>query len=113
LSAEQLFAVCSPKLLSGGQRLSKLADLLEFPLIHLDSRSDWTKWLRAAGLCEHNVTHGPVLNHESMVLDAAINGQGIALARTTPLPVEDILDCLSEGDVGHAEDRDVPRLAIG
>src|SRR5205814_9550199 len=29
------------------------------------------------------VTHGPVLNRASMVIDAAINGQGIALARTT------------------------------
>lgn len=28
-------------------------------------------------------THGPVLNRASMVIDAAINGQGIALARTT------------------------------
>ncbi len=27
--------------------------------------------------------HGPVLNRASMVIDAAINGQGVALARTT------------------------------
>ena len=60
--------------------------------------------------------HGPVLNRASMVIDAAINGQGIALARTTlaawdlingrlvrPFPeiaaaVEDLLDRLPEGD---------------
>ena len=30
-----------------------------------------------------DVTHGPVLNRASMVIDAAINGQGVALARTT------------------------------
>jgi len=83
LSGEQLFTVCSPKLLSGRHRLRSPTDLLKFPLIHLDSRSDWSKWLRAAGLHEQNVTHGPILNRESMVLDAAINGQGIALARTT------------------------------
>jgi LysR family glycine cleavage system transcriptional activator len=29
------------------------------------------------------VTHGPVLNRVSMVIDAAIDGQGVALARTT------------------------------
>ena len=29
------------------------------------------------------MTHGPVLNRASMVIDAAINGQGVALARTT------------------------------
>ena len=82
LSAEQLFAICSPKLLSG-RRLAKPADILRFPLIHLDSRADWTKWLRVAGISDDNVRHGPVLNRASMVIDAAINGQGIALARTT------------------------------
>jgi LysR family transcriptional regulator, glycine cleavage system transcriptional activator len=81
LSTEQLFAICSPKLLSG--RRLKPADLLKFPLIHLDSRADWTKWLRVAGLSDDDVKHGPVLNRASMVIDAAINGQGIALARTT------------------------------
>ena len=82
LSAEQLFAICSPKLLSG-RRVEKPSDILKFPLIHLDSRADWTKWLRAAAISDDNVKHGPVLNRASMVIDAAINGQGIALARTT------------------------------
>jgi LysR family glycine cleavage system transcriptional activator len=83
LSAEQLFAVCSPKLPSGRRRLDKPADIVKFPLIHLDSRADWTKWLRAADIENVDVTHGPVLNRASMVIDAAINGQGVALARTT------------------------------
>jgi LysR family glycine cleavage system transcriptional activator len=80
---ERLFAVCSPKLLSGRRRLGKPADILKFPLIHLDSRTDWTKWLRAVGISDADITHGPVLNRASMVIDAAINGQGVALARTT------------------------------
>lgn len=83
LSAEQLFAVCSPTLLSGRRRLAKPADILNFPLLHLDSRADWTNWLQAVGLDGADVTHGPVLNRASMVIDAAINGQGVALARTT------------------------------
>jgi LysR family glycine cleavage system transcriptional activator len=83
LSPEQLFAVCSPKLLSGRHRLEKPADILKFPLIHLDSRTDWTNWLQATRLDESAVVHGPILNRASMVIDAAINGQGIALARTT------------------------------
>src|SRR6516164_4393299 len=82
LSSEQLFAICSPKLLSG-RRPARPADILKFPLIHFDSRADWTKWLRVAGISDDNVRHGPVLNRASMVIDAAINGQGIALARTT------------------------------
>jgi LysR family glycine cleavage system transcriptional activator len=83
LSAEQLFAVCSPTLLSGRRRLAKPADIPKFPLIHLDSRADWTNWLRAVGVDDADATHGPVLNRASMVIDAAINGQGVALARTT------------------------------
>jgi LysR family glycine cleavage system transcriptional activator len=83
LSSEKLFAVCSPKLLAGRRRLGKPADILKFPLIHLDSRGDWTKWLRAVDVHDAGAAHGPVLNRASMVIDAAINGQGVALARTT------------------------------
>ena len=83
LCTERLFAVCSPKLLSGRRRIGGVADILRFPLIHLDSRSDWADWLRGVGIDDADVTHGPVLNRASMVIDAAINGQGVALARTT------------------------------
>ena len=83
LSAEQLFPVCSPKLLAGRNRLTKPADVLKFPLIHVDDRKDWTKWLDAAGVGGAELSHGPVLNRVSMAIDAAVDGQGITLARTT------------------------------
>jgi LysR family glycine cleavage system transcriptional activator len=83
LCSEQLFAVCSPKLVSGRRRVTRPLDILKFPLIHTESRTDWTRWLQAAGLVDAQVKHGPVLNRASMAIDAAINGQGIALARTT------------------------------
>ena len=82
LSSEQLFAVCSPNLLAGRPRLTKPADVLKFPLLHLDDRKAWSRWLEAAGV-EAEPTQGPVLNRASMVIDAAVDGQGIALARTT------------------------------
>src|SRR5437588_11487857 len=44
LSSEQLFAVCSPKLLTGRRRLIKPSDILKYPLVHMDSRADWAKW---------------------------------------------------------------------
>jgi LysR family transcriptional regulator, glycine cleavage system transcriptional activator len=83
LCAEQLFPVCSPKLMSGRNRLRKPADLLRFPLLRLDDRSEWRRWLEAAGVPGAQVSHGPVLNRASMVIDAAVDGQGVALARTT------------------------------
>lgn len=82
LGSEQLFAVCSPKLLSGRQRLSKPSDVLKFPLLHLDDRKAWSRWLEAVGV-DAELSQGPVLNRASMVIDAAVDGQGIALARTT------------------------------
>jgi LysR family glycine cleavage system transcriptional activator len=91
LSAEQLFPVCSPKLLRGRQRLAKPADLLKFPLLHLETRQYWPKWLDAAGVTDPDVSQGPIMNRASMLIDAAIEGQGIALARTT-LAAWDLLD---------------------
>jgi LysR family glycine cleavage system transcriptional activator len=82
LCAERLLAVCSPALVSGRHRLSEPADVLTLPLLHLDDRKDWSQWLEAAGVVEAELSHGPVLNRASMVIDAAIDGQGIALART-------------------------------
>ena len=83
LSAEQLFPVCSPKLLAGRNRLAKPADVLKFPLIYVDDRKDWTRWLEVAGVGGAELSHGPVLNRVSMAIDAAVDGQGITLARTT------------------------------
>jgi LysR family glycine cleavage system transcriptional activator len=83
LSDEQLFAVCSPKLLAGRNRLVKPADVLKFPLLHLDDRKAWSTWLEAAGVVHPEPSQGPVLNRASMILDAAVDGQGIALGRTT------------------------------
>ena len=80
LSTEELFAVCSPKLLD---RMNTPTDLLEVPLLHFEDRSNWTKWFEAAGVSLPGASHGPVLNRASMVIDAAIDGQGVALARTT------------------------------
>ena len=77
------------------------------------------------------VAHGPVLNRASMLIDAAVDGQGVALARTTLAAwdlingrlvkanrcfsesFQDVLDRLPEGDFGASEDHDVPRVAAG
>ena len=82
LSAEELFSVCSPLLLTSRGGLHELEDVLKFPLLHLDDRRDWSRWLEAAGHSGEGLLHGPILNHASMLIDAAIDGQGIALART-------------------------------
>jgi LysR family transcriptional regulator, glycine cleavage system transcriptional activator len=82
LSPEFLFPVCSPKLVASRNRLRKPADLLKFPLLHLDHQKDWVAWLEAAGVTPVQLPHGPIFNRASMIIDAAIDGQGVALART-------------------------------
>jgi LysR family glycine cleavage system transcriptional activator len=91
LAAEQLFPVCSPKLLGGRTRLRSPADVLKIPIIHLATRKDWAKWLEAAGVSGVDLSQGLVLNRASMLIDAAVDGQGIVLARTT-LSAWDILN---------------------
>src|SRR5215213_6954301 len=60
LCSEELFAVCSPKLLSGRHRVRKPSDLVRFPLLHLDDRTDWSNWLERAGVHATEISHGPV-----------------------------------------------------
>jgi LysR family transcriptional regulator, glycine cleavage system transcriptional activator len=81
LYSERLFPVCSPKLVAGRNRITKAADILKFPLLRLEDATNWTRLLEAAGV-KATVRPGPVLNRASMLIDAAIDGQGIALART-------------------------------
>jgi LysR family glycine cleavage system transcriptional activator len=82
LCSEQLFPVCAPKLVSGRNRITKAADLLKFPLLRLEDWKNWSRWFEAAGITAAPVP-GPTLNRASMLIDAAIDGQGIALARTS------------------------------
>lgn len=82
LCDEQLFPVCSPTLVSGGNRLTQPADLLKLPLLRLDDWTTWSRWFEAAGVNDP-IAQGPVLNSASMLIDAAVDGQGVALARTT------------------------------
>jgi LysR family glycine cleavage system transcriptional activator len=81
LCSERLFPVCSPKLVSGRNRITTASELLKFPLLRLDDWKTWTRWFEAAGVPDP-VAHGPILNRASMLIDAAVDGHGVALART-------------------------------
>ena len=61
----------------------KPSDIIRFPILHLEDSKAWSRWFDAAGVTDADVSHGPVLNRASMLIDAAVDGQGVALARTT------------------------------
>ena len=81
LCSEKLFPVCSPALRLG-RTLRAPADLKRHTLLHVNDRREWARWLDAAGVKGVDAARGPIFNQASMAIDAAVNGQGITLART-------------------------------
>ena len=67
-------------LLTGDKALKTPADLAQHTLLHDASRRDWQTYTRQLGLNHINVQQGPIFSHSAMVLQAAIHGQGVALA---------------------------------
>ncbi len=55
-------------------------DLAKHTLLHDASRRDWQTYTRQLGFNHINVQQGPIFSHSAMVLQAAIHGQGVALA---------------------------------
>ena len=72
--------MCSPLLLSGTKPLQEPTDLRFHNLLHDGSRRAWKAWFTTQGFKNFNVNQGPIFSHSSMVLQAAIHGQGVALA---------------------------------
>jgi len=82
LCAEELFPVCSPKFLRGRNALRSPEDLKRCTLLHVDDRRNWARWLEVAKVGSADADRGPLFNQASMAIDAAVDGQGVALART-------------------------------
>ena len=74
--------VCSPMLLSGEHPLGQPDDLRHHTLLHVDWKdadASWRMWLLAAGLHDVDPTRGPRFTMENMAVQAALDGQGVAL----------------------------------
>ncbi|MGR3905851.1 transcriptional regulator GcvA [Burkholderia sp. SR8] len=87
LMDEDVYPVCSPELLRG-RSPQKPADLARETLIHdlsMDSRTGfpaWDTWLQKAGVMDVATGRGMQINNSAAVLQAAIDGHGVALARS-------------------------------
>jgi len=79
LYQEYLIPVCSPQLLLGQKPLESLGDLKQHTLLHDTSRKEWKQFVKEHAIDEVNVNHGPIFSHTTMVLQAAVHGQGVAL----------------------------------
>lgn len=128
LMDEVIFPVCSPAFLKK-LKIQKPADLLRHTLIHDmtgDSNSGyvtWESWFERVGVSKVAVERGLRINNSAAVLQAAAEGQGIALARSVMacddvasgrlvrlLPELSVLSPLSYFAVYREECSSMPRL---
>jgi DNA-binding transcriptional LysR family regulator len=101
LFEEHCFPVATPELAAkiGKGRPERL---LAFPLIHDSDASGWRAWLGAQGLDYRPRRQDRRFEDYNLVVDAAVHGLGIALARP-PL----VQDVLAQGRVVAVDDRTV------
>ena len=81
LLEEEIFPVCSPALRDGTLPLAVPTDLRHHTLLHDDGEAGWRQWLRAARVEGVDTKRGPIFTDSGMSLQAAIEGQGVVLAR--------------------------------
>lgn len=95
LLREREFPVCSPTLMEGPHPLREPADLAHHTLLHVtnwraytddwgedDLWPNWKMWLKAAGVHTVDWRTGPRFKQSMMAMQAAREGQGVALGST-------------------------------
>jgi LysR family glycine cleavage system transcriptional activator len=82
LTDEEVFPVCSPKLLKGAHPLRKPEDLKHHTLIRDTYPIDWATWLASAGVKGVNARKGLTFDSYTFAVEAAVQGEGVVLGRT-------------------------------
>lgn len=85
LLTEDLFPVCSPAL---AKKLRKPDDLRRHTLLHDSMRDDWRLWLQAAGIEGVVVNKGLSFTDSSLMVQAAVDGLGVAIGREALVEAE-------------------------
>jgi LysR family glycine cleavage system transcriptional activator len=92
---EVISPVCSPKLAAGNPPLKQPRDLRHHTLIHVEWQAegatwpDWRMWMLAAGIASDEPLRALHFSQTSLAVQAAIDGQGVALSEST-LVADDI-----------------------
>ncbi len=82
---DTLSPVCSPSIITKEKPLQMPKDLLRHTLIHLEWQAsgspwpNWRMWMQAAGIREFDEKRGLHFGQTSLTIQAAIDGQGVAL----------------------------------
>jgi LysR family transcriptional regulator, glycine cleavage system transcriptional activator len=84
---DRVLPVCSPKFIAGRGRITSLDTLPKLPLLHDSategdgSLSDWRSWFDTLGRKDAPCHTGQRFNNASLLIEAAMLGLGVALAR--------------------------------
>jgi len=84
------FPVCSPAFLVNDKPLNNLDNLRYYALLHDADYECWSDWLHLAGIDDIDANRGTIIDDTNVLIQAAIDGQGIALGSTTL--VQDLLE---------------------
>lgn len=71
--------MCSPSLLRGPPPLRCHEDLDKVPLLHEFDHRDWERWYESAGLRRSDAARGTIVDNYDVLVQAAVDGQGVAL----------------------------------
>jgi len=88
LMSDQFLPVCSPQLLANFPPLNHPSDLAHYPLLHFEwiyygsHAPNWSNWLARAGVSNIELLEGIKFNEETLAIQAAMAGQGVALCST-------------------------------
>ena len=96
LMGEEVFPVCSPRIITAEKPLRRPADLHHHTLLHDEGYlhyvdegvkfdeifPDWTTWLKSAGVKDIDTNRGPRFSLSSTAIQAAIEGLGVTLGRS-------------------------------
>ncbi|MER8547616.1 MULTISPECIES: transcriptional regulator GcvA [unclassified Mesorhizobium] len=82
LTGEEVFPVCSPKLLEGAHPLRTPQDLKHHTLIRDSFPIDWATWLASAGVEGVDPQSGITFDSATFAMESAAQGEGVVLGRT-------------------------------
>ncbi|MFM0001172.1 LysR substrate-binding domain-containing protein [Paraburkholderia dipogonis] len=87
LFTDRVTPVCSPSLLRADHPIEQPADLLHYPLVHVEwgwnerSPPTWADWLRAAGVPVPDTLAPLTYSLSGMAVDATLRGRGVSLGQ--------------------------------
>jgi LysR family glycine cleavage system transcriptional activator len=82
--------VCAPSFLENAKPLNDMNNLKYYTLLHDANYECWEEWLKLASVRDTPSNKGTIIDDTNVLIQAAVDGQGVALGSTTF--VQDHLD---------------------